>query len=63
MKILFAIFLVFHGLIHLMGTAKAVGVAEIPQLTQPIAGPLGILWFLAAALLLMTAITLFTWPQ
>lgn len=29
MKILFAAFLVVHGLIHLMGTAKAFGVAEI----------------------------------
>ena len=27
MKILFALFLVLHGLIHLMGTAKAFGVA------------------------------------
>lgn len=63
MKILFALFLVLHGLIHLMGTAKAFGVAEIPQLTQPIAGPLGILWLLAASLLLVTALTLFTWPQ
>ena len=63
MKILFAILLVLHGLIHLMGTAKAFGVAEIPQLTQSIAAPLGILWLLAASLLLVTAITLFTWPQ
>mgnify|MGYP000145872052 CR=1 FL=1 len=62
-KILFAILLVLHGLIHLMGTAKAFGIAEIPQLTQPIVGPLGMLWLLAASLLLVTAITLFTWPQ
>src|SRR6202158_4186743 len=63
MKILFAVFLVVHGLIHLMGTAKAFGIAEIPQLTQQIAGPLGILWLLAAALVLVTAIALFTSPQ
>ena len=63
MKIFFAVFLVVHGLIHLMGTAKAFGVADIPQLTQQIAGPLGILWLLAAALLLLAAILLFTWPQ
>ena len=50
MKVLFAVFLVVHGLIHLMGTAKAFGV-------------LGGLWLLAAALLLVTAIALFTWPQ
>jgi hypothetical protein len=63
MKIFFAAFLVVHGLIHVMGTAKAFGVAEIPQLTQPIAGPLGLLWLLAAVLCLATAISLFTWPQ
>lgn len=63
MKLLFAVVVVLHGLIHLMGTAKAFGIAEIPQLTQPIAGPLGLLWLVAAALLLMTAISLFTWPQ
>ncbi len=63
MKPLFAIFLALHGLIHLMGTAKAFGIAEIPQLTQPIARPLGALWLLAAALFLVAAIFLFTWPQ
>ena len=63
MKLLFAVFLVVHGLIHLMGTAKALGVAGIPQLTQQIDRPLGVLWLLAAALLVVTAIFLFTWPQ
>ena len=37
MKILFAVFLIVHGLIHLMGTAKAFGVAEIPQMRRLIA--------------------------
>jgi hypothetical protein len=63
MKILFAAVLVVHGLIHLMGTVKALGFAEIPQLTQQIPRPLGVLWLLAAALLLVTAISLFAWPQ
>ncbi len=63
MKIFFAVFLVVHGLIHLIGTAKAFGVADIPQLTQQIARPLGILWLLAAALFLLAAMLLFTWPQ
>ena len=39
MKIIFAVFLVVHGLIHLMGTLKAFGFAEIPQLTQQIDRP------------------------
>jgi len=63
MKILFAVFLVAHGLIHLAGVAKAFGVAEMPQLTQHIAAPVGILWLLAAALLLATATSLFAWPR
>jgi hypothetical protein len=63
MRPLFAVFLVVHGLIHLMGTAKAFGIAEIPQLTQRIDRPLGMFWLLAAALLLVTASALFTWPQ
>jgi hypothetical protein len=63
MILLFAVFLVVHGLIHLMGTAKAFGVVEMPQLTQQIELPLGMLWFLAAGLLVATAIALFIWPQ
>jgi hypothetical protein len=32
----FALLLVLHGLIHLLGAAKALGWAELPQLTQPV---------------------------
>ena len=63
MRILFAVFLVVHGLIHLMGTAKAFQVAEIPLLTHQIDRPLGVLWLLAAALLVATAVSLFATPQ
>ncbi|HEV7365263.1 MAG TPA: DUF6544 family protein [Gemmatimonadales bacterium] len=55
MKILFALFLIAHGLIHLMGTAKAMG-GRIDR-------SVGLLWLLAAALLIATAISLFTWPR
>jgi hypothetical protein len=54
-KILFALFLIAHGLIHLMGTAKAMG-GRIDR-------SVGLLWLLAAALLIATAISLFTWPR
>ncbi|MEO8075870.1 MAG: hypothetical protein ABI818_06035 [Acidobacteriota bacterium] len=43
MKFLFALLLVLHGLVHLIGSVKAFGVADLPQLTQPIAVPLGLL--------------------
>lgn len=46
---------VVHGLIHLMGFAKAFGLAELAALTQPISRPLGALWLLAALLFLGTA--------
>ena len=32
----FALLLVAHGLIHLVGVAKAFGLAKLPPLTQPI---------------------------
>jgi hypothetical protein len=46
-----------HGLLHLMGFAKAFGYAELPQLTQPISREWGVLWLLAAGLVVVTAVT------
>jgi hypothetical protein len=63
MRILFAVFLVAHGFIHLIGAAKAFGVIEAPTATQQISRPLGLLWFLAATLLIVSAICLFAWPR
>jgi hypothetical protein len=63
MTTVFAIVLVVHGVIHLLGFAKAFGLAELPQLTQPISSGFGVLWLLAALLFLATAATLFTWPR
>lgn len=50
--------LVVHGLIHLMGFAKAFGFAELPQLTQPISRAWGVAWLLAAILTLASALAL-----
>ena len=62
MTAVFAIVLVIHGLIHLLGFAKAFGLADLPQLTQPVPSVLGLLWLLAAFLFLATAAALFVWP-
>lgn len=59
----FAILLVVHGLIHVLGTAKAFSWADLPQLTQPISVTFGALWLLAALLFLTTAVSLFVWPR
>lgn len=62
MKIAFALLLVLHGLIHLSGTAKAFGFADMPQLTQQISKPMGIVWLCAALLYVAATVALFAWP-
>lgn len=47
--------LALHGLIHAMGFAKAFGLAELPQLVQPISRAMGVAWLLAGGLVMATA--------
>ncbi|MBK8259839.1 MAG: hypothetical protein IPK80_00655 [Nannocystis sp.] len=63
MRLLLAAFLVLHGLIHLMGFAKAFGYAQLPQLVLPISRMMGALWLTAALLLLAAAVALFAAPR
>lgn len=63
MVTLFAGLLVVHGLIHVLGAAKAFHWAELPQLTRPIPPALGVAWMVAASLFVASAICLFTWPR
>jgi hypothetical protein len=58
MKVVFSMILAIHGLIHLIGFAKAFSYGNITQLTKEIAKPIGLLW-LATALLLIIATILF----
>lgn len=58
MKWLLVALLGLHGLIHLMGPAKAFGLADLPQLTQPVSRAAGVGWLLAAVALLATAVAL-----
>jgi hypothetical protein len=60
----FLVFLVifFHGLIHLMGFAKAFHYAALSQLKQEISRPVGLLWLLCAVLLPLSGI-LFLFQQ
>jgi hypothetical protein len=48
MRILFILLMVVHGLIHLLGFAKAFHYAELSQLTREISRPAGLLWLLCA---------------
>jgi hypothetical protein len=63
MTLVFAIVLVVHGLIHAIGFAKAFGLADLPELTQPISPLLGALWLLTALLFFVAAAALFLWPR
>lgn len=54
-KFLFAFIALVHGLIHLMGFAKAFQYAENSQLAQPISKPAGAAWGLSALLFILTA--------
>ncbi len=55
---IFPFLLLLHGLIHLLGFAKAFKLAEVPQLGGQFSRPAGLAW-LAAAVLFVLAVALF----
>lgn len=55
MKTVFIIFLISHGLIHVLGFVKAFGLAEVKGLQISISKFFGFLWFLAAFLFAISA--------
>lgn len=63
MKYLLLVVVVVHGLIHLMGFAKAFGLASFEQLRVPISQPLGLLWLAAALLFLLSTVLLLIAPN
>jgi hypothetical protein len=63
MRLAFALVLAAHGLIHLLGFAKAFAFAELPQLTRPIPPVIGVVWLAAALLFLLAAGALVVSPR
>ncbi|MGB4843040.1 MAG: DUF6544 family protein [Ferruginibacter sp.] len=59
MKIIIALLILLHGLIHLMGFAKAFGYGNITQFTKDISKPLGLFWLMAAILFIIAAVLIF----
>lgn len=49
---------VAHGLIHLLGTAKGLGWAEVTALTEPISTVMGVAWLIAALLVVPAGVML-----
>jgi len=55
LKTIFFIIVILHGLIHLLGFVKAFDYADISALTKEISKPVGILWLMAALLMVIFA--------
>jgi hypothetical protein len=47
--------LALHGLIHLMGFAKAFGLAKLEAVTLPVSRSAGVVWLVAALVLCLSA--------
>ncbi len=66
MRIALTIVLIFHGLIHFMGFAKAYDLGNMAQFTKGIPKPMGWLWLLSGLFLITVAILYFlrkdVWP-
>jgi len=63
MRIAFSLLITLHAVIHIMGFAKAFGLASLEQLRVPISRPMGLLWLVAAVLLIAAAAAIFTLPR
>ncbi len=66
MKYVFLFILLIHGLIHLMGFAKAFQLATIENIVSPISKPIGAIWLIATLLFMISAAGFFMdkslWP-
>lgn len=68
MKYVFAVIILLHGLIHLMGGVHVLGIAKIEELSQPtiisidgwVKTIYGVLWFLAVGIFLVAGFGLLT---
>lgn len=59
LRYIISLIIFFHGLIHLMGFAKAFHYNNITQLTKEISKSAGALWFLTALLCIIAAVQFF----
>ncbi len=66
LKYIFAFFILFHGIIHLMGFAKAFAFGDISQSSKNITKPFGLIWLCVACLFVITLYLFFYksehWP-
>jgi hypothetical protein len=55
-KYLFAVVVIIHGLIHLVGYSRSFHYSEIKNITESVSKPVGLLWMLSCMLFIATAI-------
>jgi len=53
-----AVIIVVHGLIHLLGASKGLGLTEVSQLKEPISTAAGVVWLIASALTVAVGVML-----
>lgn len=63
MKAAFAFIALIHGVIHLLGFAKGLGLAHVPQLQLPISRAAGWAWLLACLALALSAALVYLSPR
>jgi hypothetical protein len=63
MRWIVVVVLALHGLIHVLGFAKAFGYAELPQLTLPVSREMGVAWLAAGLLVVGSAVTFVASPR
>lgn len=56
MRIAFFILVIGHGLLHVLGFAKAFEIFNVKPLTQAISKPFGVVWLLAGSLFVLVAV-------
>ena len=56
MRFFLFLIIIIHGLIHLIGFAKAFKLADVTQITNHITEPVGALWLLCAVLFTVAAV-------
>lgn len=56
MKELLIVLLLFHGIIHLLGYAKASNLKEFDQFSTVVPKPYGLLWLLVSALFIFSTL-------
>ena len=58
LRLIVIVVVLVHGLIHLLGAAKGLGWADVPQLKEPISTAMGTTWLAAAVLVLVVGVAL-----